>query len=626
MKIKKLLMILVASLLLLLAGAVLYSSFREYLVVAPDFVYNLKTRPAKPVDYLPERQSRRMAPDASTVAYFSDRHPFQTGEILQTMGIPSYRCRRITDANGTRILLLDIDPDHPHRFDRATLRFLSTYLKEGGIIVGDSGLFASGEKELLRLFGLKDYQPNRKHTGLVLGKSPYFHAYLNRPEERRYRLAAKPGGLWTNTLVPAEAVPIAFYEDRSPAVTEHRVGKGEAIAFGMSLYDLRFRNLVGRDFQANRQYINHFEPLSDLIPLFLKGLYRQRVGRGFTLSTAPGSSRATLIVTHDVDFVESITNMKRFYLLERSEGAPATYNIWVKYLKDDKDVPFFTPEHMKNILEAQRLGFEIGSHTVEHTANFNKLPLGSCQESYPTYRPYSVDYRRDKGHPTLCGEVKVSKELLLGAGVKKVVSFRSGELLYHPLLPQVLERFGYRYSSCLSAEDVLSYFPYRYMHDYYRLQDPSKIWEFPLVYEDEKFPPLIFRLDQAKELLDKVAENGGVFTLLIHPDLTWWKLKNFDLYFLKRFLEELPKGIAVSTMESFGRFWDRRDRVVWRYRRAEKEVEITLWSPAAFTLALEPFGWHWKEGSGEGYSIRNGRILLNLKPGMNRWIFALPSS
>jgi len=623
--IKKAVAILFFSLVLLLAGAVLYSSIREYLVVAPDFVYDLRSRAAEPVSYLPERESRRLAPDPSTVAYFSNRRPFQTGEILQTMGIPAYRCRQITDANGTRILLLDIDPDHPVHFDPAALRFLSTYLKAGGVVVG-SGLFASEQAELLKLFGLKAYRPNREHTELILGNSPYYRPYLNRPEERRYRLAAKPGGLWTNTLVPAEAVPIAFYEDRSPAVTKHRAGKGEAIALGMSLYDLRFRNLVGRDFQANRLYINHFEPLSDLVPFFLKGIYRKRTGRGFTLSTAPGSFRATVIVTHDVDFVESVTNMKRFYHLERSEGAPATYNIWVKYLKDDKDVPFFTPQHLKTILEAQDMGFEIGSHTVEHTANFNKLPLGTCRESYPAYRPYSVSYHRDKGNPTLCGEVKVSKELLLGAGVKKVVSFRSGELLYHPQLPEVLERFGYRYSSCFSAEDVLSYFPYRYMKDYYQLRNPSRIWEIPLVYEDEKFPPLIFRLDQARELLDKVAENGGVFTLLIHPDLTWWKLKNLDLYFLKKFLEGLPKGIGLASMESFGRFWDLRDRVVWRYRVTEKGVDITLWSPAAFTVALEPFGWHWQEESGEGYRIRNGRIVLRLKPGMNRWTFALPSS
>jgi len=609
---------------LIFVGAVFYTSIREFLISAPDFVYDLKTKPAKPVSYLPERDDRVVPPDQQTIAYYSIEHPFQTGEILQTMGVPAYRCKRITDANGSKILFLDLSSDHPRPLNKKTVGFLKNYLHGGGVIVG-SGLFELQQTGVLKLFGLQQFVPNRRHTELRLISSRWFRPYLTLPEERHYRLAARPGKIWTNILIADTAEPIAVYEDSSAAITVRHVGKGIAVALGMSLYDLRFRNLVGRDIDANIHYINHFEPLSDFVPLLLKGLYRVSMDRGFTLSTAQESAKATVLVTHDVDFVDSIRNMKRFYTMELKAGAKATYNIWTKYIKDDKDVPFFTPQSVKNILEAQKLGFEIGSHTVEHTANFNKLPVGTCTESYPSYRPYSISYTVDKGHPTLCGEVKVSKELLLGIGVNRVVSFRSGELFYHPHLPEVLERFGYRYSSCLSAEDVLSYFPYRYMHDFYTLKDPSKIWEFPLVYEDEKLPPLIFRLGQARGLLTKVAKNGGVFTLLIHPDLTWWKLKNFDIYFLKYFLDSLPKDIKVSTMEEFGHFWDIRDRIVWRYQTGKESVDIRLWSPEDFTIALEPFGWSRNFRNGRGYSIWDGRIVLHCKKGWNQWHIELYS-
>jgi peptidoglycan/xylan/chitin deacetylase (PgdA/CDA1 family) len=599
----------------------IYSSIEAFLVTSPNFVYALKTKPAKPVTYLPERNDRLLPPDRSSVAYYSGEHPFQTGEILQTMGIPAYRCDRIGDANGSGVLLLDLNSEHPEPLDTETIYFLEAYVRGGGIVVA-SGLFGLKQKEILRLFGLKGFLPNRDHTQLFLTESPFYSPYLTLPEERRYRLAARPGKVWTNTLLPEDAESIASYEDGSAAITIRSFGKGSLIALGLSFYDLRFRNLVGRDTNANLHYINHYEPLSDFLPLFLKGIYRRQVNRGFTLSTAQGSARATVLVTHDVDFVDSVRNMKKFYNLEQREGVKATYNIWTKYLKDDKDVPFFTPKNIKTILAAQELGFEIGSHTVEHTANFDKLPVGSCKEAYPDYRPFSVSYTEDAGNPTLCGEVKVSKELLLGAGVKEVVTFRSGELLYHPHLPEVLERFGYRYSSCLSAEDVLSYFPYRYMHDFYTLKEPSKIWEFPLVYEDEKFPPLIFRLGQAKELLKKVARNGGVFTMLLHPDLTWWKLKNFDIDFLERFLKSLPADIKVSTMAEFGHFWDLRDRIVWRYSKDADGADVVLWAPEAMTIALEPFGWSKKLQIDGGAKRENGRILLRCQKGWNRWHFA----
>ena len=618
---------------LILIFWLLYALIKGLWSTAPDFAFGLKTKEAKPVSYLAERKVRAFTPDSSIVAYFSDKHPFQTGEILQTMGIANYRCKKLTDANGTKILLLSVDPDDLPEFSEKELNFLETYLKNGGVIVSDSGFLGYLDEDdedfdfnFLNFFGLKKVIPTRKHTELILAKSPYFK-YFNRPEEKKYRMASSPGKIWSNTLVlKKDSKPLAFYEDNSVAISSHKVGKGRVILLGLHLYSLRFRNLVGRDFDANRVYINHFEPFSDFVPLFLKGLYQKILKRGFTLSTAPKYYKATVMITHDVDFIDSIVNMKKFYELERKEGVSATYNIWTKYLKDDKDVPFFYSKYLGNLLEAQKLGFEMGSHTVEHSANFDKFPKGTCKESYPIYRPFSISYTQDSGNPTVCGELKVSKELLLGAGIKKLVTFRSGELLYNKALPEVMERFGYRYSSCLSAEDILSYFPYRYMYDYYKLRRPSKIWEFPLVYEDEKFPPLVFRTGQALRLVNKIAENGGMFPVLIHPDLTWWKLKNFDLDFLKKFLEGLPKDVGVFNMGAYGRFWDYRDRVVFHYKITSKDVEITLWSPKSFELALEPFGWHWLDKKGKGYYIKNGRIVLKLKKGINRWIFPVPSS
>jgi len=587
-----------------------------------EFVYGLPTKTAESVVYLPERESRRLPIQESVVAYYSQERAFGLGEILQIAGVPVYRCKRLEEANGSKILVLDLEIDRPETFSEETLDFLKEYVRRGGILIG-TGILSYPRGELKELFGYRSYRPTRKHTRLVLDDPNLFGKYLDLKEERSYRLAVKEGMIGTNEIVTGTARSVARYEDGTTAVALNRYGRGMAISFGISLYDLRYRNLVGRDAQANEHYINGYEPLSDLFPLFVRGLYEKIQSKGLRLSTAPGAAKATVVVTHDVDFVRSVPNMDRFVALEKEKNITATYTVWVKYLKDYKDLPFFTPEEIRRrVVRAYNEGFDIGSHTVEHTANFDRLPFGNCRESYPQYRPVALSRKKDEGRPTLCGEVKVSKELLLGAGVKEVVSFRSGELLYHPRLPEVLERFGYRYSSCFSAEDVMSYFPYRYYRDFYPLKQPSKIWEIPLAYEDEEFPPLIFRLGRAKELLRKISENGGVFTLLIHPDLTYWRLKNFDLIFLRKFLEEISSDIAVKNMKEFGAFWDLRDRFVWRYTWKKGALVIEGWSPADGRLGMIPFGWELPKakGKGRGYRIEKGVVVLDVKKGSNRWV------
>ena len=595
-------------------------SFTSSMVYEGEFVYGLPTKAAEPVEYLPERESRRLPIQENVVAYYSQERAFGLGEILQIAGVPLYRCNSPEEANGSKILVLDLEIDRPKTFSAETMEFLKEYVRNGGVLIG-TGIFSYPRGDLKKIFGYKSYRPTREHTVFILEDMDFFGKYLNRDEERNYRLAARKGVIATNEIVTETAKTIGRYEDGTTAIALNRYGKGVAVSLGLSLYDMRYRNLVGRDAQANEKYINGFEPLSDFFPLFLRGLYENIQKKGLLLSTAPGSAKATVVLTHDVDFVRSVPNMDRFVALEKEKNVTATYTIWVKYLRDYKDLPFFIPQEIQRVVKAENEGFDIGSHTVEHTANFDRLPFGNCRESYPQYRPVALSRKKDGGEPTLCGEVKVSKELLLGAGVKEVVSFRSGELLYHPRLPEVLERFGYRYSSCFSAEDVMSYFPYRYYRDFYPLKEPSKIWEIPLAYEDEEFPPLIFRLGKAKELLKKISENGGVFTILIHPDLTLWRLKNLDLLFLKKFLEEIGPDIAVKNMKEFGDFWDLRDRLVWRYIWNREALEIEGWSPAKGSVSMKPFGWQFSQipKQGKGYRIENGILILDVKKGSNRW-------
>jgi len=614
----------------LIAG---FTAWKHDQTPSVPFVHRLKSLPATPVTYLPEKDPNRLKIDRNTFAIYTTRHDrFTIEEVFTTAGLPYTMCHRLQDANGSRLLFLDFDMDNPVTLSREEKTFLYHYVHEGGTVVALNALTTedeeTGEEDALkRLFGYRDFVPNQSRRALDLLTSPYFK-YLDTPEEQHYILSTLKDAPWTNGIISTTAQTIARYDDGSAFITLNRYGRGKAIMIGMSLFDLRLRNLFGKDYAANKEYINYLEPLSDFIVMFFKGIYETTLPQSLTLHTAPHGKQATVIMTHDVDFQDSIVNIEMFRKMEDDLGFKATYNILVKYSTDYKDIAFFTPENIHYILDAQADGFEIGDHTVLHTKAFFNLPVGDCNESYPDYRPFSTGDFKFTGHPTMCGEVKVAKELLLGAGVKKVETFRSGELLYHPHLPEVLEKFGFRYSSCFSSEDILTYFPYRYRRDYHVFSDPSPIWEIPLTYEDEHFPPLAFRSGQALDLFQKVYNNGGVFNILDHDDMTWWDLKNLDPVFIRDFITGLPKDVWIDTLGHVGEFWDKRSRVVFRYAIDPTAHILTIDTDSPAAIDGLSFALHGitvrPDTLPASVHLHANKLILNLPKGKQHWEIPLP--
>jgi len=581
------------------------------------FVYGLDVKKVSRVNYLKESNSTILPIDKFTVGVYSlKKNNFFLKEIFQTAGVPYYFTTNLKELNRVKIIFLDFNIDKPTTLTKEQNRFFHSFVKRGGILIGNE-ILPTRYGVLKDIFGYKAYKASKEHKEFKLLKSQYF-TYLNEPQERVYRLSNLQKAPFTNTIILGSAKTVATYEDNTTAISINNYGNGKAINLGISLFDLRYRNLFAKDFHANKKYINDFEPLSDFIILFIKGIYESEFKRSIFLHTSKNGNQATVVMSHDIDFDDSIKNISKFTKLEKNLGFRATYNIQVKYITDDKDRAFFKPENFKYILDAQNSGHEIGSHTILHTKNFFLLPKGDCNESYPKYKPFSEGEFEDSGNPTVCGEVKASKELLLGIGVKEVVSFRSGELLYNPNLPEVLEESGYRYSSCFSAEDTLTYFPYRYMRDYKSLSNPSKIWEIPLVLEDEFFPPLYFRVDSALELYKKIYDNGALFNILDHPDLTLYKLKNLDLKFIKEFYKKLPKDSWLATTKDIGEFWDKRDRVVFRYKFKDNKLYLKVYSLAdikGLTFVLNNF----KVKEGSNIKVIKNKLVLDVKKGINSW-------
>jgi len=583
-----------------------------------EFVYGLQSVPARPVSYLAEADSRLLPIDGHTIAVYSVAPDTSMLErIFKTAGLPYRLCHSLEETAEAPILFLDLSMDHPVTLSEKERKMLYNFVSNGGMLIGNEVL-STRYGSLKALFGYRSYQPSKEHKKLLMRRTPY-SLYLQQEEEQNYRLSGIQRGPYTNSIDIGTAEVLATYEDGAAAITLNHYGEGEALLLGVSLFDLRYRNLFGKDYNANKLYANGYEPLSDMIVFLLQSIYTKRVGSTMMLNTAKGANRATVVITHDVDFEYSVKNIETFMALERQQSIKTTYTIQTKYIKDYKDNPFFKKDTIPYILTAQEEGFEIASHTVLHTENFFTLPMGDCQEHYPAYRPFSMSEFEDSGHPTLCGELKVSKELLLGSGIKEVVSFRSGHLYYNPKLPQVMEKLGYRFSSCFSAEDVLTYFPYRYVYDYKRLSHESKIWELPLTYEDEAFPPLYFRVDDALQLFKKLYRHGGVFTLLTHPDLTYLRLKNLDIDFQKAFVDALPDDVWIDTMKAVGTFWDQRDRIIFRYNIVKDKLILDLYSAVAMQeLSFKVTRLKLKEQQ-QGVHVEDGLMIIDVQKGMNHW-------
>ena len=68
-----------------------------------------------------------------------------------------------------------------------------------------------------------------------------------------------------------------------------------------SLKNLIVTNQQNLDYNAHRFYSNGFEPTSDAVMLFVKGIYLAHAPRALWLHTSPYNSKTSLMITHDID-------------------------------------------------------------------------------------------------------------------------------------------------------------------------------------------------------------------------------------------------------------------------------------------------------------------------------------
>jgi hypothetical protein len=500
------------------------------------------------------------------------------GRCLQAMGVPFFVTRDLTAALRHELVLLYPEVDG-RTFTIAQAQSVSDYVARGGVVFA-TDVSWGGFKPL---FGFEDMSPLRTRHKIVFEASgpdsdPIMR-YLNRPEERQVPLGSSDirEVIWTNGYRASKGTHVlAHFEDGSAALLWRDLGRGHAYLLGASLTDLVVRNQQNRDFEAQRIYANSFEPGTDVWMLLLRAWYEAYSSSGLRLGTIPEGKRSVLMLSHDVDWEHSFQPMIAFAAFEKNAGISSTVFVQTKYLDDANSHAFFFGSAL-DVLRTLVQGSDLGSHSVIHSKLFNKVPLGTGDEKYPTYRS-----RATRDNPaqdtTALGEVCVSKSLLDGElPGHETIFFRAGHLRVPPFLPEALVRCGYEFDSSFTAGDVLTNFPYELDFDL-AMSGPTGIFEFPVTFEDEQSPPLLQRVPAILKVIEANAENGAVSVILIHSNDAQDKLAAE-----RALISQLPQDILVENMTAYALFWKARSRLLWSSRPlvGGEDVEIDSDLPIA---------------------------------------------
>ena len=439
------------------------------------------------------------------------------------------------------------------------IRQLARHAQSGGTLI----TFDLAGGGLEDLFGISAQSPNRDRTAIEWsGNSPR--------EERLSRFSSRQAESRIGSLgiTPTTAQVLAKFDDGSAAAVCRRAG-GNACLLGVDLGSMAQRAMNGRSELFSPDSVNAYQPSMDIVFRWIRDLYVEGEDTPFLIGTAPAGFSGSMVLTHDVDFTKSVKNSASFADAIRRRGVSASFMIQTKYVRDWNDDIFFNDANLP-VLKSVARGMELGSHGVSHSRAFTRFELGDGDEAYPNYRPFVQSWTESRDG-TVMGELRVSKYLLEKVIGTPVRSFRPGHLAYPESLPDALASTGYRYSSALTANSVLSHLPFQLAYGR-GARALLNVWEFPVTIEDEKPPRLGDRLEASTTLIDKIAANGGVAVVLVHPDVMDHKLR-----FIEALIDRMKGKLWIGSLGAFGDWWSARNQADIDYDAGK----LTVAAPAA---------------------------------------------
>ena len=558
---------------------------------------------ATPVPAVPQRTPLSDYSDGSADAlglFVLDESSSWLGLVhgLKSVGLPVRVVTSIEQALQHDVLMLypmltgsNAPPD--------TLRQLAEHVRSGKTLIAFS-VIGGG---MPALFGFEATEEHRGRRAIQFTETDLVESFIFEPEESMIRLSPLSSAITsTDASMPgvsytaARRQPIAVYADGSAAITQNFFAveddsTGYAYAFGLDLGHFILRAHNGRLSGYADEYVNAYQPSVDSFLHLFAEIYRQGEPDAILLSPVPDGKDLAVLLTHDVDFTQSLINTLDYAQVEQETGVPATYFIQSKYIRDYNDDLFFDASSLPLIEDLVQLGAEIASHTVAHSNEFRYMPIGTGSEQYPDYQPFVQSFDTVRGASVL-GELRVSKFLLEHSSNTQVRAFRPGHLSLPDNLPELLNASGYDFSSSITANEALTHLPFRLMHS--RGYDTEvDVYEFPVTFEDEQW----FLEDSLPDVLavtEKIARHGGVVNIMIHTESTGEKLA-----FQERFIEAIRAQSYFGTLNGFGDWWAARDSITLEVvNRTARERQLRITPEQQLTgLTLElPASWEYEGG------------------------------
>lgn len=508
--------------------------------------------------------------------------------------------------------------------DPAWREALYAYVENGGVLVSP----AIVGSDLYPLFGIDSVSSARDRMRLSFAGDDPALAYIDHPREQTISLGngefvVYDEVVWSHGAeIDPFATPLGRFPDDTVGFSVNYYGSGVAYYLGLSFVETVLLPQAGGDYEAQREFVNAVEPSADVIMLLVKAIYEAYFDLPVYVGIVPLGRPTALILTHDVDAQDSFVDSLKFARLAQEFGTTSTFFETTKYFIDNADIAYYSaPGNLEAIRELARMGFDIGSHTVTHSYEFDEASPGSPDVTLETYRPLE--------ELTINGEVRVSKQLLdRDLAGQDTITFRSGYLAFPTELIGVLEDTGYRYDSSFSANDVLTTFPYYALRERRVDADISSVVEIPLTFDDALGFLTPDRVVEAVAVWTDVirahANNETISVLLIHPSDTG--TRDYKLRAQRAAMEYARDlGAWVGNLTEYGEFWRARSRL--SVVRVEREVGVVRMYIDARSTEVHPWTTLIVAGRGESPAFeivagdgvplefstvrRNGKVFLS---------------
>lgn len=457
---------------------------------------------------------------------------------------------------------------------------IHSYVNKGGILIS-AGVRDSA---FLPLFGINTAISNSSHHRIIFNMSLADQSmrWLNDTMEQTISIGklSYPTTINVRQFTLSSGIEMAHYDDLSTAISRNNYGAGVAYGLGFSFKNLVLLNQVNKDADAQRIYSNGFEPTTDALILFLKGICTKHTPNTVWLHTSPFESKTTLMVTHDVDATTAFDTMSYYADYETSIGLSSTYTVTTHYINDGVLNDFYNVSSIPHVQYLIDKGHKLASHSVGHFTDFSDddiFPLGVLGNTQATYLPYNGGGATDSTvGGTVLGETEVSKNILENDFGVTIRSFRAGHLEYNKYLVNALDTLGYEYCSNYASGDVLTNFPYQNHKDRSSSGAITDIWEIPLNISDVfNSDPISFTNYSAKQaiwldVLNRNRDNYAPNNLLIHPN------RIYKLWAQQDLIDQLPSGVFTTDLETYADYWRGRDSIRFTSELSNDTLTITI--------------------------------------------------